>query len=284
MPKRCCRSRISMRICSRSLASRFESGSSNSRSRGSITMQRASATRCCCPPDRALGARWAIGVSPTSSSTRPTRSRSALVGMRFMRRPNATFSYTFRCGKMAYDWNTIAVSRAFGASLSTRRSPNHTSPWVGSSKPAIIRSSVVLPQPEGPSSVTSWPFSTSRSTSSTATTTGSSPWPPNSLRKRTRRRSLAIDDSFTVALEAQGRCGFGPLADQGVDDADGDEDDPEQDHAEGGRDAQPAGADLVQDLHRHQVPVGRHQEDGGADGGHGAHEREHQAREERRRD
>src|SRR3546814_14375118 len=43
-------------------------------------------------------------------------------------------------------------------------------PSLGSSKPAIMRSSVVLPQPEGPSSTKNSPALMSRLTSSTAVT------------------------------------------------------------------------------------------------------------------
>src|SRR5215831_19345112 len=48
--------------------------------------------------------------------------------------------------------------------------PSRISPAVGSTKPAIMRSVVVLPQPEGPSSTTSSPCRMSRSTSATACT------------------------------------------------------------------------------------------------------------------
>ena len=51
MPSRCCSSRSSMRMSARSLASRFESGSSNSSTDGENAKARASATRCCCPPE-----------------------------------------------------------------------------------------------------------------------------------------------------------------------------------------------------------------------------------------
>ena len=43
------------------------------------------------------------------------------------------------------------------------------SPALGLSSPAIMRSVVVLPQPEGPSSVTNAPVGTTRSMLSTAT-------------------------------------------------------------------------------------------------------------------
>ena len=55
----------------------------------------------------------------------------------------------------------MEMPRLLGGILATSRSPMNTLPLVGYSKPEIIRSVVVLPQPEGPSSVTispSWMF------------------------------------------------------------------------------------------------------------------------------
>src|SRR5882672_11461285 len=49
----------------------------------------------------------------------------------------------------------------------TTRSPTTISPSLGSTKPAISRSVVVLPQPEGPSRHTRWPWSMVSDTSST---------------------------------------------------------------------------------------------------------------------
>src|ERR1051325_4199533 len=49
----------------------------------------------------------------------------------------------------------------------TTRSPTRTSPWLGSTKPAISRNVVVLPQPEGPSRQTSLPCSIVSDTLST---------------------------------------------------------------------------------------------------------------------
>src|SRR5438477_3551137 len=48
--------------------------------------------------------------------------------------------------------------------------PRVTLPWSGCSKPAMIRNVVVLPDPDGPSSVKNSPAVTCRSTLSTATT------------------------------------------------------------------------------------------------------------------
>jgi len=49
------------------------------------------------------------------------------------------------------------MSRAFGGMLLTTLSPMRISPLVISSRPASIRKSVVLPQPEGPTSTTNSP-------------------------------------------------------------------------------------------------------------------------------
>src|SRR5579863_8630041 len=44
----------------------------------------------------------------------------------------------------------MAMSRSFGDTSFTTRSPMRISPPVASSSPAIIRSAVVLPHPDGP--------------------------------------------------------------------------------------------------------------------------------------
>src|SRR5437773_7932253 len=62
----------------------------------------------------------------------------------------------------------MPMLRAYGGSRSTRRSPKRISPASTSAKPAISRSSVVLPQPDGPSSVNSSPSAISREMRSTA--------------------------------------------------------------------------------------------------------------------
>ena len=54
-PRRLCRQAISLRIRIRSEASRFESGSSNSRILGSRAIARPIATRWRCPPESAFG-------------------------------------------------------------------------------------------------------------------------------------------------------------------------------------------------------------------------------------
>src|SRR5919197_1576797 len=62
----------------------------------------------------------------------------------------------------------MPMLRAYGGRPSMRRSPNRISPASTAEKPAIVRSSVVLPQPEGPSRVNSSPSPISSETRSTA--------------------------------------------------------------------------------------------------------------------
>jgi len=57
----------------------------------------------------------------------------------------------------------MAMSRSFGGTLLTTRSPILTSPSVTLSRPAMIASRVDLPHPEGPTSTMNSPVFTSRS-------------------------------------------------------------------------------------------------------------------------
>ena len=103
------------------------------------------------------------------------------------------FSATERCGKSAYDWNTIAMLRFDGGASVTSAPPMRTRPAVTVSRPAISRSVVDLPQPEGPSSTANVPASTSKLTSSTARVA------PQCL--ATRSRAIAA-----INLPGRGRC------------------------------------------------------------------------------
>src|SRR5215211_1412095 len=76
------------------------------------------------------------------------------------------------------------------------------SPYVGSSSPAIIRSRVVLPQPEGPSRTRNSPSATFRLTSDTAVCSA------NTL--LTRRSSSRAMDDFPL----QAACGLAHLRQQ----------------------------------------------------------------------
>ena len=64
----------------------------------------------------------------------------------------------------------MAMSRSFGGTLLTTRPPIAISPLLISSRPAIMRSSVDLPQPDGPTSTTNSPSSMEMSTPCTTST------------------------------------------------------------------------------------------------------------------
>ena len=82
-------------------------------------------------------------ISPTDSVTQPS-------GTLRLRSPNATLSNTFMWGNSAYCWNTVFTLRRYGGVRDTSSPSRRMRPVVGDSNPAIIRSVVVLPQPDGP--------------------------------------------------------------------------------------------------------------------------------------
>ena len=167
-------------IASRSLRSRAASGSSRSRALGRLTSARASATRCCWPPDICAGRRRANSASRTISSISIARRRVSSPATFFARRPNATLSYTDMCGNRAYCWKTVFTLRSCGGTLETSTPSSRTRPAVGRSNPAIIFSNVVLPHPDGPSREKNSPRTIAKSARSTATKS------PNSLRVPSR--------------------------------------------------------------------------------------------------
>ncbi len=143
------------------------SGSSRSSISGSLTIALAMAIRCCCPPD-------SVCIFRSSKSSRSTISNAFLtfftisaLGSFFNFSPNAIFSNTFRCGKRAYRWKTVLIGRLLGGRSRMSSPFSRSSPSVGLSKPAIMRSVVVLPQPDGPRNVTNSPRCTVRLKSST---------------------------------------------------------------------------------------------------------------------
>ena len=55
-------------------------------------------------------------------------------------------------GNSAYDWNIILTGRSCGGTLVMSTSSIMIRPALGEANPANMRSSVVLPQPEAPTS------------------------------------------------------------------------------------------------------------------------------------
>ena len=156
-------------MCSRSFRSSAPKGSSSSSSVGSSTRLRAIATRCRWPPESASTRFWREPPSPTRSSMASTlRWRSARATPR-RANPKATFSPTDIIGNRASCWNTILTGRRFGATPAILRPPMTISPPSGWINPAIMRSSVVLPHPDGPRIEKKLPRATLKERSSTAT-------------------------------------------------------------------------------------------------------------------
>ena len=92
--------------------------------------------------------------------------------------PSATLSSTLWCSARKNCWNTnpIRVARSADSSRSviraTSRPVTRTVPLVGRSRVPIRCSSVVLPDPDGPTTAASSPAATARLTSSSARTGG----------------------------------------------------------------------------------------------------------------
>jgi hypothetical protein len=53
------------------------------------------------------------------------------------------------CGNTAYSWKNVLTSRWRAGNTVTSTPPSLFTPAVGCSNPAIIRNTVVLPEPEG---------------------------------------------------------------------------------------------------------------------------------------
>ena len=67
------------------------------------------------------------------------------------------FSAAVMCGQSAKFWNTMPMPRSFGGTSLIRCPSKRISPSSGVKKPAISRSSVLLPQPDGPRRVNNSP-------------------------------------------------------------------------------------------------------------------------------
>src|SRR3954453_4719208 len=253
-------------MSSRSLASRFGSGSARRRSAGSITSARARARRCCWPPERAVASREASWSSLTTARARSTRMRRSDRPGRLPRGStlsgNATFSNTFMCGQIAYDWKTIPSPRwfagtlTFGVDENSTRPPREMVPSSGISRPAIERRVVVLPQPEGPRSVNSSPSCTSSETWSTAKTRPrSSPFAAANVLTRSTTSSRAIS---LCLLDPDARTEL-------VGDRDEHDEGADQHHAERRDLGQEAVAPLLPDHDREHLLAGRVEEHRGTE-------------------
>ena len=98
----------------------------------------------------------------------------------------------------------MAMSRSFGGTSLTTRSPMRISPAVMFSSPAIMRSSVDLPQPDGPTSTTNSPSPMPTST----------PWMTSVAPKALRTSRIATEaicsSRYLVTQPVPGRRPSGP--------------------------------------------------------------------------
>src|SRR5882762_6046361 len=174
IPRESWNSRNRRRICSPLTLSRFPVGSSANKIAGRFTRARASAPRCCSPPDSSLGRCRLRAPSRTRARASVTQDSRSWRCTSASRNGNSTFSSSVMRGSRLNDWKTIpTVSRRYRASSSGSnsarlRSRTRIAPEVGRSSPAIMLNSVDLPEPELPKRARNSPFSTVRETSSTA--------------------------------------------------------------------------------------------------------------------
>ena len=153
--------RISICRFLRRSASIADSGSSRSSTLGSTTSARASATRCCWPPESERGYWSYFSERPTTSSISLTFVSICAFGIFCILRPNATFCATVMFGNRLYCWKTMPQPRFLGLTSVTSLPSRKILPEVTSSRPDRQRRSVDFPQPDGPRKVTSSPCSIS---------------------------------------------------------------------------------------------------------------------------
>src|SRR6267143_418553 len=239
----------------------------------------------------------------TTSRMRSTLSRISGPGRRRTSRPKPTFWATVMLGQIAYDWKIIDMPRLSGGSewpgAEIVRPSSSMVPSLGSRKPAIMRSVVVLPQPDGPSSETNSPrvsASVARSTAVKAPKRqvtsrrtslltchrgGPRHGPPhpstlvaprmNRGAPRSRVRSPMASDGLRVhgrARPAQHEVAADhPEADHHQGHGDDDEDEPD-----GGEDLEVALVALVEQQHREHLGAGGVEEDRGGQLARGGNE------------
>ena len=184
--------------------SRLPVGSSATMTSGWDTSARATATRCCCPPESSWGRCLRRAPSPRRSTMRRKTCRSGFFPDSW--EGSRMFSSAFIDGTRLKDWKTkpmrsrrIAVSSRL-LSFEIGVSPMITSPESGVSRPASIFSSVDFPEPEGPMIAVKRPASMS-------------------MLRSSRGRTLASPSpcvSSGDGLDGQPRCRVGGLGRSGV--------------------------------------------------------------------
>jgi hypothetical protein len=156
--------------------SRLAVGSSRTRIPGTAASTPASASRCCWPPDSRLPRLRPRPSSPTARSASGTRASILPRSQPRFSSPNATSSSTRSMTICeSGSWNTIPTrsARAAGSHVrvsvpSTSRLPSKAPAISRGTSPAIARPSVLLPDPEGPTTRSTCPGSRSNEMSDSA--------------------------------------------------------------------------------------------------------------------
>src|SRR4051812_3660603 len=173
MPPSASRRMKSSSSSSRVCASSAESGSSSSRIAGRTASARAMPTRWRMPPESCFGQAFRKSASPVRRSASATIDARSAAGRPVCSSTNSTFCATVRQGSSAKSWNT----KVSGLMLPGGGRPrNAACPAVGCSRPPRICSSVLLPQPEGPTTATTSPEPTAKETPS-STSSVPKRWP-----------------------------------------------------------------------------------------------------------
>ncbi len=155
--------------------SRFPVGSSAIRISGRLTKARATATRCCSPPESSPGRLSVLEARPTRSSTCGTWLATTWRGRPITSSAKATFSNTVLLGSNRKSWKTQPMlRRRYGHApfrqvddVATRLEDLPAA--SGSSSRSRSRMKVVLPEPDAPTRKTNSPFSISTVMSRRAT-------------------------------------------------------------------------------------------------------------------
>jgi hypothetical protein len=103
------------------------------------------------PPDSSIGYLFSNSLKPTMARSSRARLRAAAIGRPCTSAGSSTFSITVRQGSRIGFWNTMPMSVRGAA---TTVPPTAILPALAGSRPAISLSSVLLPQPLGPTMVT----------------------------------------------------------------------------------------------------------------------------------
>ncbi len=119
--------------------------------------------RCRWPPESLLGRRRNIGVSPSISAVAATSRRTVRRGSPAIRSGNPMFCSTVMNGYRVGSWKTMPSVSDSRGTCATGTPSISTDPDVISSRPATMRSTDVLPHPDGPTTTRNSPSSISRS-------------------------------------------------------------------------------------------------------------------------